>query len=387
MRSRKLGLFLVSIVGCCMTGLSCQPGEPTATGPTKGGEAMKLSIEKAAYGKMPDGKQVDIYTLTNAKGMKVKLTNYGGITVSVEVPDRAGKLADVTLGYDTLDGWLTNTSYLGATVGRYANRIAKGKFTLEGKTYTLATNNGENALHGGLKGFDKVLWDAKSVRTDSSVGVEFTYLSKDGEEGYPGNLKVKAIYCLTDDNEFKVEFSATTDKPTVVNLAHHTYWNLAGAAAGDILGHELMLAADKYTPVDAGLIPTGELKDVKGTPMDFTKATAIGARIAQVEGGYDHNFVLRNQGGKVALAAKVVEPKSGRVMEISTDQPGVQFYSGNFLDGTVKGKGGIAYKKHYGFCLETQHYPDSPNKKDFPSVVLRPGETYKHVMIHKFSTQ
>ena len=387
MRSRKLGLFLVSIVGCCMTGLSCQPGEPTATGPTKGGEAMKLSIEKAAYGKMPDGKQVDIYTLTNAKGMKVKLTNYGGITVSVEVPDRAGKLADVTLGYDTLDGWLTNTSYLGATVGRYANRIAKGKFTLEGKTHTLATNNGENALHGGLKGFDKVLWDAKPVRTDSSVGVEFTYLSKDGEEGYPGNLKVKAIYCLTDDNEFKVEFSATTDKPTVVNLAHHTYWNLAGAAAGDILGHELMLAADKYTPVDAGLIPTGELKDVKGTPMDFTKATAIGARIAQVEGGYDHNFVLRNQGGKVALAAKVVEPKSGRVMEISTDQPGVQFYSGNFLDGTVKGKGGIAYKKHYGFCLETQHYPDSPNKKDFPSVVLRPGETYKHVMIHKFSTQ
>ena len=387
MRSRKLGLFLVSIVGCCMTGLSCQPGEPTATGPTKGGEAMKLSIEKAAYGKMPDGKQVDIYTLTNAKGMKVKLTNYGGITVSVEVPDRGGKLADVTLGYDTLDGWLTNTSYFGATVGRYANRIAKGKFTLEGKTHTLATNNGENALHGGLKGFDKVLWDAKSVRTDSSVGVEFTYLSKDGEEGYPGNLKVKAIYCLTDDNEFKVEFSATTDKPTVVNLAHHTYWNLAGAAAGDILGHELMLAADKYTPVDAGLIPTGELKDVKGTPMDFTKATAIGARIAQVEGGYDHNFVLRNQGGKVALAAKVVEPKSGRVMEISTDQPGVQFYSGNFLDGTVKGKGGIAYKKHYGFCLETQHYPDSPNKKDFPSVVLRPGETYKHVMIHKFSTQ
>jgi len=387
MRSRKLGLFLVSIVGCCMTGLSCQPGEPTATGPTKGGEAMKLSIEKAAYGKMPDGKQVDIYTLTNAKGMKVKLTNYGGITVSVEVPDRGGKLADVTLGYDTLDGWLTNTSYFGATVGRYANRIAKGKFTLEGKTHTLATNNGENALHGGLKGFDKVLWDAKPVRTDSSVGVEFTYLSKDGEEGYPGNLKVKAIYCLTDDNEFKVEFSATTDKPTVVNLAHHTYWNLAGAAAGDILGHELMLAADKYTPVDAGLIPTGELKDVKGTPMDFTKATAIGARIAQVEGGYDHNFVLRNQGGKVALAAKVVEPKSGRVMEISTDQPGVQFYSGNFLDGTVKGKGGIAYKKHYGFCLETQHYPDSPNKKDFPSVVLRPGETYKHVMIHKFSTQ
>jgi aldose 1-epimerase len=336
---------------------------------------------------MPDGAKVDLYTLTNARGMKVKLTNYGAITVSVEVPDKAGKLTDVTLGYDTLDGWLKSTSYFGATVGRYANRIAKGKFTLDGKTYTLATNNGDNALHGGIKGFDKVLWNAEPVKTATSVGVKFTYLSKDGEEGYPGNLSVTAIYNLTNDNEFKAEFSATTDKPTVVNLAHHTYWNLTGGAGGDILGHELMLAADKYTPVDAGLIPTGELTAVAGTPMDFTKPTAIGARIGQVEGGYDHNYVLRNQTGRIALDARVVEPKSGRVMEISSDQPGIQFYSGNFLDGTVTGKGGVVYKKHWGFCLETQHYPDSPNKPDFPTVVLQPGQTYKHIMIHKFLTQ
>jgi len=347
-----------------------------------------MSVEKAPYGKLPDGRQADIFTLTNSGGMKVKLTNYGAITVGLEVPDANGNLADVTLGYDTLEGWLGSTSYFGATVGRYANRIAKGKFTLDGKTYTLATNNDENHLHGGIKGFDKRLWDAETVETDGAVGVKFTYLSKDGEEGFPGNLKVTATYTLNNDNEFKAEFSATTDKPTVVNLAHHTYWNLAGPAAGDVLGHELMLAADKYTPVDAGLIPTGELKDVKGTPMDFTTPTAIGARIARVEGGYDHNFVLRNQdSGKIALAARVLEPKSGRVMEIRTDQPGIQFYSGNFLDGAVTGKGGVAYKKHYGFCLETQHYPDSPNKPDFPTVVLRPGETYTHTMIHKFSTK
>jgi len=346
-----------------------------------------MTIEKAPYGNLPDGRQADLYTLTNAKGVRVKLTNYGAITVSLEVPDKDGKASDVTLGYGTLDGWLTNTSYFGATVGRYANRIAKGQFTLDGQTYTLATNNGENHLHGGIKGFDKVLWDAERVQTDGAVGVKFTYLSKDGEEGFPGNLQVTALYTLTRDNEFKVEFSATTDKPTIVNLAHHTYWNLRGPENGDILGHELMLNADQYTPVDAGLIPTGELKPVKDTPMDFTTPTAIGARIAQVEGGYDHNFVLRDYGKGVRLAARVVEPKSGRVMEIHTDQPGIQFYSGNFLDGTVKGKGGVAYKKHYGFCLETQHYPDSPNKPDFPPVVLRPGEKYTHTMIHKFSTK
>jgi len=352
------------------------------------GGAAKLGVEVAPYGKMPDGTAVSLYTLTNDKGLRVKLTNYGAITVGVEVPDKAGKVTDVTLGYDTLDGWLKSTSYFGATVGRYANRIAKGKFTLDGKEYTLATNNGENALHGGIKGFDKVVWNAETVKAADSAGVKFTYLSKDGEEGYPGNLKVTAVYTLNNNNEFKAEFSATTDKPTVVNLAHHTYWNLGGPAAGDILGHLMMIYADKYTPVDAGLIPTGELKDVAGTPMDFTTPHAIGERIAQVEGGYDHNYVLGGQwGNPIHLAAKVVDPKSGRVMEILTDQPGVQFYSGNFLDGTVTGKGGVVYKKHYGFCLETQHFPDSPNKPAFPPVVLKPGETYKHIMIHKFSNQ
>jgi aldose 1-epimerase len=352
----------------------------------KDGAASKLGLEVSPYGKMPDGAAVSLYTLTNDKGMRVKLTSYGAITVSVEVPDKAGKLTDVTLGYDTLDGWLKSTSYFGATVGRYANRIAKGKFTLDGQTYTLATNNGENALHGGIKGFDKVVWDAEPVKAADSVGVKFTYTSKDGEEGYPGNLKVTVVYTLTNANEFRAEFSATTDKATVVNLAHHTYWNLGGPAAGDILGHMMMINADKYTPVDAGLIPTGELKAVAGGPMDFTTPHAIGERIAQVEGGYDHNYVLR-AGDPIHLAAKVVDPKSGRIMEILTDQPGVQFYSGNFLDGTVTGKGGVVYKKHYGFCLETQHFPDSPNKPDFPPVVLKPGETYKHIMIHKFSNQ
>jgi len=379
MTACKLVLCLMALAAACVCLSSCSGKAPAGKG--------KPTVEKVPYGKMPDGRPVDIFTLTNANGMRVKLTNYGAITVSVEAPDRAGKLADVTLGYDTLDGWFTSKSYFGATVGRYANRIAKGKFSLDGQTYTLATNNGENALHGGLKGFDKVLWNAETVQLPNAVGVKFTYTSKDGEEGYPGNLAVTALYMLTNDNEFKVEFTATTDKTTVVNLAHHSYWNLGGAAAGDILGHELLLEADQYTPVDAGLIPTGELKAVAGTPMDFTKPTAIGARIAQVEGGYDHNFVLRNQTGKVALAARVVDPKSGRIMEIFTDQPGIQFYSGNFLDGTVTGKGGVVYKKHQGFCLETQHYPDSPNRPNFPSVVLRPGETYKHVMIHKFSAK
>ncbi len=387
MRSTRSRLSLVAVVVCCVWLVSCESAPPPSGEPTEKGEA-KLSVTKAPYGKLPDGRQADIFTLTNSSGMKARLTNYGAITVGLEVPDAGGNLTDVTLGYDTLEEWLGSTSYFGATVGRYANRIAKGKFTLDGKTYTLATNNDENHLHGGIKGFDKVLWNAETVETDGAVGVKFTYLSKDGEEGYPGNLKVTATYTLTNSNQYKVAFSATTDKPTVVNLAHHTYWNLAGPAAGDILGHELMLTADKYTPVDAGLIPTGELKDVKGTPMDFTTPTTIGARIAQVEGGYDHNFVLRNQdSSKIALAARVLEPKSGRVMEIHTDQPGIQFYSGNFLDGTATGKGGVVYKKHYGFCLETQHYPDSPNKPDFPPVVLRPGETYRHTMIHKFSTK
>ena len=388
MRLLKSGLVCLVAVACAAAVVSngCVP--PANRDAAKSVEKPKMTIEKTGYGTLPDGRKADLFTLTNAKGMRVTLTNYGAITVGVEVPDRHGILCDVTLGYDTLKGWLASTSYFGATVGRYANRIAKGKFTLEGQAYTLAVNNGENALHGGLVGFNRVLWDAVPVESPTSIGIKFTYLSKDGEEGYPGNLKVTAVYRLTDANEFKVTFSATTDKTTIINMAHHTYWNLSGdRGAADILGHELMVTADKYTPVDAGLIPTGELKDVKGTPMDFTAPTAIGARIAQVDGGYDHNFVLRNQAGKVELVARVHEPKSGRIMEIYSDQPGVQFYSGNFLDGTATGKGGAVYKKHAGFCLETQHYPDSPNQKDFPPVVLRPGETYKHVMIHRFSAK
>ncbi len=379
MTASRLGLLLSAAAASCMVLGSCGGQPPKGPG--------ELSLERTPYGKMPDGRQVDLFTLTNAHGMRVRLINYGAITVSVEVPDRQGNLADVTLGYDTLEGWLANAPHFGATIGRYANRIAKGKFALDGNAYTLATNNGPNHLHGGIKGFDKALWDAEPVQTPSSVAVKFTYRSKDGEEGYPGNLDVTALYSLTDDSEFKAEFSATTDKPTVVNLAHHSYWNLAGPASGDVLGHQLMLSADKYTPVDAGLIPTGELRPVEGTPMDFREPTAIGARIAQVEGGYDHNFVLRGQEGRVTLAARAVEPTTGRVLEIYTDQPGIQFYSGNFLDGTVTGKGGVVYRRHFGFCLETQHYPDSPNHDDFPSVVLRPGETYKHTMIHKFSAQ
>jgi aldose 1-epimerase len=380
MGSRWLGVVVgaFALGGLGLTGCTPQVAQKEPGG---------MSVQKAAYGKMPDGRAVDLFTLTNAQGLRAKLTSYGAILVSLEVPDRTGQLADVTLGYDTLAGWLSSTSYFGATVGRYANRIAKGKFTLDGQTYTLATNNGANALHGGLKGFDKVLWQAEPVREANAVGVKFSYLSPDGEEGYPGNLQVTAVYCLTNDNELRVDFAATTDKATVVNLAHHSYWNLTGGAAGDILGHELMLNADQYTPVDEGLIPTGELKAVKDTPMDFTTPTAIGARIAQVPGGYDHNYVLNGPAGTLRLAARVTEPKSGRVMEIHTTEPGIQFYSGNFLDGTVKGKGGLAYPKHWGFCLETQHFPDSPNKPSFPPVVLRPGQTYQHVMVHRFSTK
>jgi len=384
MASIPRGRFLV-ILGACACLASCGK-EPPPTETTEG--EFEVNIEETVYGQMPDGRDVHLYTMTNSNGMRVKLTDYGAITVSVEVPDSGGNLGDVTLGYDTLEGWLGNTSYFGATVGRYANRIAKGKFELDGKTYTLATNNDENHLHGGLKGFDKVLWNAEMVETDDGAGVKFTRTSADGEEGYPGNLRVTALYSLSGTNEFKVEFTATTDAPTVVNLAHHTYWNLRGPAAGDVLGHKLMLDADKYTPVDAGLIPTGELVAVAGTPMDFTEAKPIGRDIAKVEGGYDHNFILNGyEPGKVRLAARVVEPTTGRVMEIRTDQPGIQFYSGNFLDGSIAGKGGVKYEKHFGLCLETQHYPDSPNQPDFPSVTLKPGETYKHVMIHTFSTE
>ncbi|HYE74154.1 MAG TPA: aldose epimerase family protein, partial [Blastocatellia bacterium] len=336
----------------------------------------KPKITKQSFGKVGDT-SVDLYTLTNDKGMEVKITNYGGIVTSIKVPDRNKKIGDVVLGFDDFDSYLKGHPFFGAIAGRYANRIAKGRFTLDGKEYTLPVNNGVNSLHGGLKGFDKVVWSAREVPVKNAAGLELKYLSKDGEEGYPGNLSVTVIYSLNNNNELKMDYSATTDKATVINLTNHTYFNLDSDSNGDILSHELMINADSFTPVDKTLIPTGELRGVKGTPFDFTKPTAIGARINDqyeqlvIGGGYDHNFVLNNKTGKVALAARAYEPKSGRVLEVLTDQPGVQFYTGNFLDGSFTGKGGKVFRKRYGFCLETQHFPDSPNQPKFPTTTLK----------------
>lgn len=352
---------------------------------TKPEEQKEMSIKMESFGKTPEGQEVDLYTLTNPDGLRARITNYGAILVSLEVPDRDGKPADITLGYDKLDGYLTRHPYFGATVGRYANRIGGAKFKLNDVEYQLAANNGPNHLHGGIRGFDKVVWKVEETRANNDEAtVKFSYLSKDGEEGYPGNLTCTVTYTLTKDDELKISYEAETDKATVINLTNHSYWNLAGQGNGDILGHELMLNADKYTPVDEGLIPTGEIKNVKDSPMDFTKPMTIGSRIDQVEGGYDHNYVLNSGGGSLALCARVYEPTSGRTMEIHTIEPGVQFYTGNFLDGSITGKSGRVYKKHYGFCLETQHFPDSPNKPDFPSVVLKPGDKYNTVTVHKF---
>ncbi|MBI4581023.1 MAG: galactose mutarotase [Planctomycetes bacterium] len=344
-----------------------------------------------------DGQQVLLYHLSNANGMTADISNYGGIVTRLVVPDRNGRLDDVVLGYDKLADYLKATPYFGAIVGRYGNRIAKGRFTLDGVEYKLATNNNENHLHGGLKGFDKVVWAVAGEGVDAKgVRLTLTYASKDGEEGYPGNLKATVVYTLTHNNELKIDYEATTDKATPINLTHHGYWNLAGAGNGDILGHELMLNADRFTPVDATLITTGELRAVKGTPFDFTTPTAIGARVNQDDEqlkfgkGYDHNFVLNKTGSGMTLAARVFESTSGRVMEVYTTEPGIQFYCGNFLDGSNVGKDGKVYHHRYGFCLETQHFPDSPNKQDnpqFPSAILGPGQTYEHHTVYKFSTK
>jgi len=352
-------------------------------------EAGTMSIKTEPFGQTPDGQAVDLVTMTNAYGIEARIITYGGIIVSMKVPDRDGKLGDVVLGFDKLDGYTKGHPYFGAIVGRYGNRIGEGKFTLDGVEYKLAANNGPNHLHGGIKGFDKVVWRIEQAKAEGDEAIlELSYLSKDGEEGYPGNLACTVTYTLTANNEFKIHYEATTDKPTVLNLTNHSYWNLAGQGTGDILGHELMLNADRYTPVDEGLIPTGELKSVKDSPMDFTKSMTIGSRIKQVDiGGYDHNFVLNGKTGQMKLCARVYEPTSGRVMEIDTTEPGVQFYTGNFLDGTLRGKDGKVYQKHYAFCLETQHFPDSPNKPDFPSVVLRPGEKYDTTTVYKFSAK
>jgi aldose 1-epimerase len=361
-----------------------------------GAAAQSGSTTKTSFGKTTDGKPVDLYLLKNKNGVEVAITTYGGAVVSLKVLDRNGKLGDVVLGYDSLEGYENDKAYLGAIVGRYANRIAHAQFTLDGKAYTLAKNNGENSLHGGIKGFNKAVWTANETPAKDGQALELTYLSKDGEEGFPGDLHVRVVYTLANSNELKIEYTATTDKKTVVNLTNHSYFNLLGVGlgSGDILGHVLMIEADKFTPVDSSLIPTGELRDVAGTPFDFRNPTAIGTRIdandeqIKLGGGYDHNFVLRRKAGDpISLAARVVEPASGRILEVWTTEPGVQFYTGNFLDGSAHGKDGVAYAKRSAFCLETQHFPDSPNQPKFPSVVLSPGEHYHTTTIYKFSAQ
>ena len=332
-----------------------------------------------------DGQEVKQYTLTNSSGTVVKIINYGGYVTNIIVPNKAGLKEDVVLGFDSLAGYLQQGNpFMGCIVGRYANRIAKGKFVLEGKTYTLATNNNGNSLHGGLKGFDKAIW-APQQQGDSSLLL--SYASKDGEEGYPGTLKVQVVYTLTPANELKIDYSAETDKTTVVNLTNHSYFNLSGGSDSTILGHKLMLNADRYTAADATLIPTGELPAVKGTAMDFTKPTTIGTDIAKVAGGYDHNWVLNKKGDSLSLAGTLYHEPSGRFMEVFTTQPGIQFYTGNFLNGTLTGKGGKKHIKHAGLCLETQHFPDSPNQPSFPSTVLKPGEKYQQTTIYKFSVR
>jgi aldose 1-epimerase len=349
-------------------------------------------ITKKLFGTLPDGTAVDLYTLRNSKGMEAQITTYGGIVTSLKVPGRHGTSDDVVLGYDHLDGYLKTTPYFGALIGRYGNRIANGRFTLDGKAYPLAVNDGSNHLHGGLKGFDKVIWTARPVDTANGPTLQLTYLSPDGEEGYPGNLLVTAVYAVTEENALSVDFVATTDKKTVCNLTHHSYFNLAGK--GNVLAHVVQINADKFTPVDARLIPTGELRPVAGTPMDFRQPTPIGRHIddpadeqIKLGKGYDHNWVLNKKSNELSLAARVSDPGTGRVMEVWTTEPGTQFYSGNYLDGTIIGKRGWAYTARNGFCFEPQHYPDSPNHPEFPTTELKPGETYRCTIAYKFSVK
>jgi len=373
---------LVAIIGSsgCATRQDCVMKETTRSG-------VDVPMQ---FGTAPDGAPVMLYALRNKNGMEACILNYGGIIQSLKVPDKNGNIGDVVLGYDDLDGYLTNSPYFGAMIGRYGNRIAKGHFTLDDTTYTLATNNGVNALHGGVKGFDKVIWQARLGHSDLGQTLELAYISHNGEEGYPGTLNVRAVYTLTDDNAIRLDYTANCDMDTVVNLTQHSYFNLAGK--GDILNHTVYLDADKFTPVDATLIPTGELKPVDGTPFDFRTPATIGARIGQDDqqlkfgNGYDHNWVVNHPLGQLGLDARVTEPISGRVMEVWSTEPGLQFYSGNFLDGTITGKDGHVYQFRNGFAMEPQHYPDSPNHSNFPSVVLHPGEVYHNTIIYRFLT-
>jgi len=386
MKTRFWINFVLVVTAVCMPG--CKKKTPTPEEPEVK-ETRLMSAEKESFGQTPDGREVDLYTLTNTSGLRAKITNYGAILVSLEVPDGDGNLADITLGYDNLDDYIERGAFFGATVGRYANRIGGAKFVLDGTEYKLAANNGENHLHGGIKGFDKVVWKLDDLKDESNKAVvKMSYISEDGEEGYPGNMACTVTYTLTEDNELKISYEAETDKTTVVNLTNHSFFNLAGQGTCDVLGHELTLNADRYTPVDEGLIPTGEIRSVKDSPMmDFTLPMSIGSRIKQVGDGYDHNYVLNSGGDTLALAARVYEPTSGRVMEVYTTEPGVQLYTGNFLNGSITGKDGKVYDKHYAFCLETQHFPDSPNKPNFPSAVLLPGQKYVSETVHRFYTK
>jgi|WetSurSiteA1Bulk_404760.scaffolds.fasta_scaffold01690_5 aldose 1-epimerase len=354
---------------------------------------VESSMNTTIFGKLPDGRDVHRYTLKNRSGATAQIIDYGAAITSLQVPDRNGKIEDVVLGYDTVQGYIEGTAYLGSIVGRYGNRIGKGKFQLDGREYQLTVNDGENHLHGGKTGFNKVLWEATPVPTSGEPSLDLQYVSRDGEEGYPGTVVLKVRYTLTDKNELQVEYEGTTDRPTILNPTQHSYFNLSGSFTNTILNHQLMIDADGITPVDKGLIPTGQILSVANTPLDFRTSTAIGARIGEANEqlafgkGYDHNWVLRSGGGKVAKAAELYDPASGRLMTVFTDQPGLQFYSGNFLDGSAKGKNGTAYQHRTGLCLEAQAFPDTPNKPQFPTVTLRPGQVYRQTTIYQFSTR
>ncbi len=374
-------LFNPAMIGMlCLTLSSCGSAENKSNTTQEEAAAAKQGVTEASWGQV-DGKAVNLYTLSNKSGVQVKITNYGGIVTSWMVPDKSGKQSSIVIGFDSLQGYLQKPPYFGALIGRYGNRIGNARFTLDGKTYTLAANDGKNHLHGGNKGYDKVVWDA--AFSDRIPALTLSYLSKDGEEGYPGNLNIKVTYTLTDDNELLIDYDAETDKATPVNLTNHCYFNLTGDVKNTILDHTLQIDADNYTPVDATLIPTGEIKSVKGTPFDFTTPEKIGARIGQVPGGYDHNFVLNKKDSSLQLVATLSDSISGRKMEVYTVEPGLQFYSGNFLDGTFKTPDGTPINKHTALCLETQHYPDSPNKPNFPSTILKPGQKYHTVTKYK----
>ncbi|WP_217988302.1 aldose epimerase family protein [Aliifodinibius salipaludis] len=368
-------IFSISLLSVLVAGCSSPQTETVE----------KVTIEEEPFGTLDDGRKVSLFTLTNAKDMEVEITNYGGIVTAINTPDKDGNIDNVVLGFETLDKYLEGTPYFGAIVGRYGNRIEDGTFTIDGTEYKLATNDGDNHLHGGEEGFDKKLWDA-DMQDDGSL--RLTYLSEDGEEVYPGNLEVEVVYSLTNDNELKIEYEATTDKATPVNLTNHSYFNLSSQPDSTILDHNLMINADQYTPVNDELIPTGELAEVEGTPFNFTSPHEIGARINEVEGGYDHNWVLnRSEGDSLFHAATLFHKESGREMKVFTEEPGIQFYSGNFLDGSLEGPEGTSYIQHAALCLETQHFPNSPNEPEFPSTIIEPGETYKTTTVYQFSTR